>query len=77
LANVSLVRSGVGARLNAIETQVDTNADLELELTSSLSDVRDVDYAEAVSALERRLTALEAAQRAFARTQSFSLFDVL
>lgn len=77
LSNLSLVRSEVGARLSTIDAQADVNAELELELTSSLSGIRDVDYAEAVSALERRLTALEAAQRAFARTQSFSLFNLL
>jgi flagellar hook-associated protein 3 FlgL len=77
LANLSLVRSGVGARLAAVESQQDTNADLELELTRSRSAARDVDYATAVSALEQRLTALEAAQRSYARTQSFSLFDLL
>jgi flagellar hook-associated protein 3 FlgL len=77
LGNVSLVRSEVGARLTAIEARQDTDADLRLELTRSLSGLRDVDYAAAVSALEQQLTALEAAQKAFARSRAFSLFDVL
>jgi flagellar hook-associated protein 3 FlgL len=77
LANVSLVRSEVGSRLATIEAQLDSGADLELELTRSLSGLRDVDYASAVSALEQQLTALEAAQKAFARTRAFSLFDIL
>jgi flagellar hook-associated protein 3 FlgL len=77
LGNISLVRSEVGARLSAIEAQQDTGADLQLELTRSLSGLRDVDYAAAVSALEQQLTALEAAQKAFARSRAFSLFDVL
>ena len=50
---------------------------MKLELTSSLSGIRDLDYATAISQLELRLTSLEAAQKAYARTQSFSLFDVL
>lgn len=77
LDNLSLVRSEVGARLATIEAQLDSGEDLGLELTRSLSGLRDVDYAAAVSALEQQLTALEAAQRAFARTRAFSLFDIL
>lgn len=77
LGNLSLVRSEVGSRLATIEAQLDSSADLQLELTRSLAGIRDVDYASAVSALEQQLTALEAAQRAFARTRAFSLFDIL
>jgi len=77
LAHLTNVRSQVGARLATIDQQVENNADVKLELTSSLSGLRDLDYATAISQLELRLTSLEAAQKAYARTQSFSLFDVL
>jgi flagellar hook-associated protein 3 FlgL len=50
---------------------------VQLELKRSLSVIRDLDYATAISQLELQLTSLEAAQKAYARTQSFSLFDVL
>lgn len=77
LLHVSNVRSQVGARLASIDQQLDNNADVALELKSSLSTIQDLDYATAISKLEQQLTSLEAAQKAYARTQSFSLFDVL
>lgn len=77
LQHLTNFRSQVGARLATIDQQTESNADVKLELTSSLSSIRDLDYATAISQLELRLTSLEAAQKAYARTQSFSLFDVL
>lgn len=77
LQHVSNFRSQVGARLATIDQQLDNNADVALELKSSLSTIQDLDYATAISKLEQQLTSLEAAQKAYARTQSFSLFDVL
>ena len=77
LQHLGNVRSQVGARLATIDQQLESNADVELELSSSLSVIRDLDYPGAISRLELQLTSLEAAQKAYARTQSFSLFDVL
>lgn len=77
LQHLSGFRSGVGARLSAVDRQLESNADLELDLNQSVSALRDVDYASAISRLEQQLTSLEAAQKAYARTRSFSLFDVL
>jgi len=77
LQHVSNFRSQVGARLASIDQQLDNNADVALELKRSLSAIQDLDYASAISQLEQQLTSLEAAQKAYARTQSFSLFDVL
>jgi len=77
LQHLGDVRSQVGARLAAIDQQLENNADVQLELSSSLSVIRDLDYPAAISRLELQLTSLEAAQKAYARTQSFSLFDVL
>jgi len=77
LQHVSNFRSQVGARLATIDRQLDNNADVALELKGSLSKIQDLDYASAISRLEQQLTSLEAAQKAYARTQSLSLFDVL
>ncbi len=71
------VRSSVGARLAAIDEQLSNNDDLSLQLESTLSGIRDVDYPRAISDLETNLTALEAAQKVFAQTRSSSLFDLL
>ncbi len=77
LQHLSNFRSQVGSRLATIDQQTENNADVELELKRSLSVIRDLDYATAISQLELQLTSLQAAQKAYARTQSFSLFDVL
>lgn len=77
LQHLSNFRSQVGARLATIDQQTDNNADVQLELKRSLSVIRDLDYATAISQLEIQLTSLAAAQKAYARTQSLSLFDVL
>lgn len=71
------VRSSVGARLAAVDEQRSNNEELALQLQSTLSTVRDVDYPKAISELESNLTALEAAQKVFAQTRSLSLFDLL
>ena len=77
LDNLSAVRSSVGSRLAVIEQQADNNAELGLQFTQTLSLVRDVDYASAISELELQLQGLEAAQRTYARTRSFSLFSLI
>lgn len=76
-SHVSDIRSRVGARLAVIDDQLNSNSELELELQKTLSTVRDVDLAEAVSELQAQMLGLEAAQKVFAQTRSLSLFDVL
>jgi len=75
--HISNVRSSVGARLNAVDDQKSNNEELALQLQSTLSTVRDVDLAGAISDLETELTGLEAAQKVFAQTRGLSLFDLL
>jgi flagellar hook-associated protein 3 FlgL len=67
----------VGARLATIDRQLSSNADISVDLSQSISVIRDLDYASAISRLEQQLNSLEAAQKAFTRTRSLSLFDVL
>ena len=77
LDHLSTVRSSVGSRLAVIERQRENNEDLALEYTQTMSTVRDVDYASAISELEQQLIGLEAAQKTFVRTRSFSLFNLI
>lgn len=77
LGHFSDVRSQIGARLSTIERQIDNNADTGLELTRTLSGIRDLDYAEAVSRLNQQYVALQAAQQSLARVGQLSLFDYL
>jgi flagellar hook-associated protein 3 FlgL len=77
LQHLGNIRSQVGARLATIDRQQSSNADMSLDLAQSISVIRDLDYASAISRLEQQLNSLEAAQKAYTRTRSLSLFDIL
>lgn len=77
LARVIDVRSQIGGRLNAIEQQVNVNENLEFNIENNLSQIKDLDYAEAISTLTRQITSLQAAQQTFTRVQNLSLFNFL
>lgn len=71
------LRAAVGARQNTIESQVSTNEDLTMQLKTVKSHLEDADPVEALSELARQAQALEAAQQAFVKVQSLSLFNFL
>ena len=77
LDNVNAVRASVGTRLEAIDVQRELNAGMSLQAEQVLMEVRDLDYAEAVTRLERQLFGLESAQAAFSRIKGLSLFNFL
>ncbi len=77
LSGMTDVRTAIGSRLLAIETQIDVNAEAELQTRSTLGDIEDIDYTEAATRLAQNLTALEAAQQSFIQIQGLSLFDLL
>lgn len=77
LDNLLEVRSGIGARLNIIEDKVATNESFLLEITSTLSDIQDLDFTAAAVELQQRINSLEAAQASFVRIQNLSLFNFL
>lgn len=71
------VRARGGARLNALEDLGSINEDLAVTLESQLSEIKDLDYAEAVSRMNRQLLAFQASQQSYARLSQLSLFDYL
>ncbi|HEX6832055.1 MAG TPA: flagellar hook-associated protein FlgL [Rudaea sp.] len=75
--HVTGVRAGVGARLNTLDTTATERDAQNVSIKSSLSDLRDLDYAEAASRLSMQMTALQAAQQTFQKVQGSSLFDYL
>lgn len=77
LDNVIDIRTRVGSRLNAIDSQKDFNDSFKLQLQETLSNLQDLDYAEAVSRLNLQITGLQAAQQAFVKIQGLSLFNFL
>ncbi len=77
LDHVLDVRARVGARLNTVDDQRDINQGASLVLQQSKSDVEDLDYTSAISRMNLQLLGVQAAQQAYAKVQSLSLFDYL
>lgn len=70
-------RSSVGARLNALENQQSQNEKFIIDTKSTLSQTKDLDYADAISKFQLQNTALQAAQQAFGKVKGLSLFNYL
>jgi flagellar hook-associated protein 3 FlgL len=77
IARMIDARGEIGARVRALDQQEALNADFAVHLKTTLSSVRDLDYAEALSRLSQELFGLDAAQQAFARAQNLSLFKYI
>ena len=75
--NVNTITAQVGARMNAVDQEIDTNTAAVLNLEQSLSAVQDLDYAEVISKYNLQLTGLQAAQQSFAKIQGLSLFNYI
>ncbi|MAL98373.1 flagellar hook-associated protein FlgL [Hydrocarboniclastica marina] len=71
------VRAQVGARLNTIESTRDFHTDSTVLTEGVLSEIRDLDYAEAISRFSQQNMVLQAAQQSFSRISQLSLFDRL
>lgn len=77
IGNILEVQTDVGVRLNRIDSQQEINEEFNLQLQTTLSDIEDVDFAEAVSRLNLQLVALQAAQQTYVTAQRQSLFNFL
>jgi flagellar hook-associated protein 3 FlgL len=75
--NILETTSDLGARLNTLESTKELHLDNELVSREILSDLRDLDYAEAASRLSALTLVLEAAQATFVRVSQLTLFSRL
>ncbi len=71
------IQAGVGTRLNTVDSTMSFLKDSDVLAQETLSDLEDVDYAEAISRLTQQNFTLQAAQQSFARISRLSLFDAL
>ncbi|HKO88546.1 MAG TPA: flagellar hook-associated protein FlgL [Burkholderiales bacterium] len=71
------VRTGVGSSLRELDTLDSVTQDNALNYDKRLSELVDLDYAQALTDFAKQQTALEAAQLSFQRITSLSLFDYL
>jgi flagellar hook-associated protein 3 FlgL len=77
VGSLTQARAAVGARMNALDQQSSLNDDLSLQYKTSLSDVQDLNYYDAISKLSLQSNALQAAQQTFSKLQNMSLFDYI
>lgn len=77
LTNIVDKRAEVGGRLNVIEQQQDINGTVSFNLEKSISEIKDLDYAEAISRLSQQSLSLQAAQQSFVKVQNLSLFNFI
>jgi flagellar hook-associated protein 3 FlgL len=77
LQNILDTRASVGARLNALDQQEAVHDKFILDTQANLSEIQDLDYAEAISRFNIQQVALQAAQQAYVKVQGLSLFNYL
>lgn len=77
LENVSKIRATVGSNLKEIDSLANTGEDMQLQYASSLSQLQDLDWAEAISDMASKKLQLEATQLSFKQISQLSLFNIL
>ncbi|WP_456445887.1 flagellar hook-associated protein FlgL [Thiolapillus sp.] len=77
LDKVQAVRTRLGGRMNAIDNQRGINESFSLVMEQNRSDLKDLDYAEAVSRLQQQQLMLQASQQSFMKVEGLSLFNYL
>ncbi|WP_457807992.1 flagellar hook-associated protein FlgL [Kushneria sp. EE4] len=75
--NVLSVRSSIGSKLNELDVLDDIGMTRTISNTNTLSDLQDLDYAEAISRYTLGQIGLEASQKMFMQTQQTSLFSLI
>ena len=70
-------RSDVGSRSKALDDETSLADDFKVQLSTMLSNIRDLDYASALTQLSQQQLGLQAAQQAYAQTQGLTLFRFL
>lgn len=77
LDRVLTVRAQIGSQLVEVEQLGFIGSDLDLQYATTLSNLQDLDFNEAISRLTQQQTFLQAAQQSFLRITGLSLFNYL
>jgi flagellar hook-associated protein 3 FlgL len=77
MGKVLEVQTEIGARMNLIETTEIDNEDVTLVNKAVQADLRELDYAEALSRLSFQTIVLEAAQQSYVKIAGLNLFNQL
>src|SRR5688572_13850347 len=71
------VRAQIGVRLATLDSVDASREAIDIDLASSLSDLRDLDYAQALTKMNQQLVGLQAAQLSYTKISGLSLFNYL
>lgn len=74
---LSLALAQVGTDMNVVSAQTDVLEETRLSLKTTLSTVEDLDYAEAITQMNKQMLSLEAAQASFGKMSKLNLFDFI
>jgi len=77
LGNFLSARASLGNRLQQLDVRASENVDAKIRYDRSISELKDLDYAQAVSRLNMQMTGLQAAQQSYVKVQGLSLFNYL
>jgi flagellar hook-associated protein 3 FlgL len=75
--NLAQIWATVGARQNTVDNVRNLQEGIDVVSQKVISELRDLDYAEAISRLSMETFTLEAAQQSFSRVNSLSLFNFI
>jgi ABC-type amino acid transport substrate-binding protein len=67
----------VGTDMNVVDSQNSVLDEISLRLKTTLSDVQDLDYTEAITKMNKDQLALESAQSSFAKISKLTLFSYI
>jgi flagellar hook-associated protein 3 FlgL len=71
------IRAEIGARLSSLDAAEAAREARKVDIESALSELRDLDYAEAITKMNQRLIGLQAAQMSYTQISQLSLFNYL
>ena len=77
LDNILEARAVVGSKLKELDALEAAGQDLDLQFKQTLSDLQDLDYAQAISDISKQQVILGAAQQSFIKTVGLSLFQYI
>jgi flagellar hook-associated protein 3 FlgL len=75
--NLTLSQAQNGSDQTVVQSQLDVLSETALRFKSTLSEIEDLDYAEAVTRMNKEMMALEAAMGSFSKISGLSLFDYI
>jgi flagellar hook-associated protein 3 FlgL len=77
LTQLQSVRASVGTRLSNLDNLANSRGAVDVQTQATLSQVKDLDYASAITQMNLQYTGLQAAQAAYTRFAQLTLFNYL